>query len=81
VNTEHIGSLKITRMTHFERERQEYRTDLRGMRSKGWRILTVKCCKAVKVMTDEHRIVPGSAAVVRMGEDRGVHRVLVGKPE
>jgi len=64
VNTEHIGSLKITRMTHFERERQEGRTDLRGMRSKGWRMLTGKSCKDVKVMTDEHRIVSSSAVVV-----------------
>jgi len=36
VNTENIGSLKITRMTHFEHERQEGRTDLWGMRRRGW---------------------------------------------
>jgi len=30
VNTQYIGSLKITRMTHFEHERQEGHTDSGG---------------------------------------------------
>ena len=66
VNTENIGSLKITRMTHLEHERQEGRTDLQGMRSKGCWVLTGHRCNDVKVMTDKYRIVSSSVVVLEI---------------